>query len=77
MVAYFLHPTLTWGNGRGVDGTGLENRRCASIRGFESYFPRQRQKAPNFLETRKTEFFDFNLKNVLTKVPARDIINRL
>ena len=26
---------------RGVDGTGLENRRCASIRGFESYSPRQ------------------------------------
>ena len=30
-------PAATWKGGRVVDCTGLENRRCASIRGFESH----------------------------------------
>ena len=29
------HPT--WRGGRVVDGSGLENQRCESIRGFESH----------------------------------------
>ena len=31
-------------DGRAVEGTGLENRRCESIRGFESHSLRQLKK---------------------------------
>ena len=32
---------IPWRDVRAVDGTGLENRRCESIRGFESHSLRQ------------------------------------
>ena len=36
-------------DGRAVEGTGLENRRCESIRGFESHSLRQmKQRLKNF-----------------------------
>ena len=34
-------------DGRAVEGTGLENRRCESIRGFESHSLRQLKKIPS------------------------------
>ena len=34
-------------DGRAVEGTGLENRRCESIRGFESHSLRQLKNSPS------------------------------
>ena len=41
-------PTIR-GDGRAAEGTGLENRRRETVRGFESYSPRQRKNIINLL----------------------------
>ena len=45
-------------DGRAVEGTGLENRRCESIRGFESHPFRQNVQTPRFFQFILTDVSD-------------------
>ena len=45
-LAAFAMTEVIWRDGRVVEGSGLENRRYASIRGFESHSLRQKEMHP-------------------------------
>ena len=64
-------------DGRAVEGTGLENRRCESIRGFESHSLRQLNFSIDlrkYPRGRSKNVFTKNKKNLETVMASRFLL---